>query len=454
MADLFAAAQAKSNLEGHLTFALKHEGLELAVLKRLFIETGPAAIEEWVRAKPTGAYSRRVWFLYEWLTGSRLDLPDADRGAYATVVDPGRQFCVPPKTSPRHRIKNNLPGTPAFCPLVYRTETLEGFIAADLTARAQSVMSAVPRSLLARTAAVLLLNDSRSSFEIEGEHRHHDRIRRWAHAIGQAGRRPIGQDELIRLQSILIGDARFVRLGLRSEGGFVGRHDYDLRMPVPDHISARPDDLSDLIVGLSDFDKGAARELDPVLAAAVLAFGFVYIHPFEDGNGRLHRYLIHHVLAQRGFGPAGLVFPVSAAILEQIDGYRAVLEDYSHRLLPAVQWQPTERGNVRVLNDTGDFYRFFDATPQSEYLYERVLRTIELNLPRETEILMRTDAFREKLKLIVDMPERLSDLLLRSLRQNGGSLSRRRRRREFAELTDDEARRIEGIYRDEFPGSG
>ena len=64
-----------------------------------------------------------------------------------------------------------------------------------------------------------------------------------------------------------------------------------------------------------------------MIAAAILAFGFVYIHPFEDGNGRIHRYLIHHVLAARGFNPPGVVFPVSAAILEQIDDYRRVLEE-------------------------------------------------------------------------------------------------------------------------------
>ena len=114
-----------------------------------------------------------------------------------------------------------------------------------------------------------------------------------------------------------------MKLGLRQDGGFVGEHDRESRMPLPDHISARHEDLPSLIDGMVAFDGGAALSLDPVVAAAVLAFGFVYIHPFEDGNGRIHRYLIHHVLAQRGFNPAGVVFPVSAAILERIDDYRA-----------------------------------------------------------------------------------------------------------------------------------
>ena len=438
------------SLEGHLTFALKHEGLDLAVLKSLFVATGPAPLADLVKARPTGTYARRVWFLYEWLTGVQLDLPNAGSGVYPLIVDPNQQYAVPAQTSPRHRVKNNLPGTPAYCPLVFRTEALERFIATDLQARAQQAIAAVPRHLLARTAAFLLLEDSKSSFAIEGEHPPQDRIQRWARAIGQAGQQPIDHDELLRLQRIVIGDARFVRLGLRTEGGFVGQHDRESRMPIPDHISARPADLPELVEGLAAFDRESALHLDPVVAASVLAFGFVYIHPFDDGNGRLHRYLIHHVLAQRGFNPPGVAFPVSAAILDRILDYRAALEDYSRRLLPLVQWVPTEYGNVRVLNDTGDFYRYFDATPHTEFLYRCVQRTIELDLPQEAEFLRRYDAFRNGLNLIVDMPDRLSDLLFRFFHQNGGTLSRRRREREFALLTDDEVTRIEAIYRREF----
>ena len=57
------------------------------------------------------------------------------------------------------------------------------------------------------------------------------------------------------------------------------------------------------------FDRGPAQELDAVIAAAILAFGFVYIHPFEDGNGRIHRYLIHHVLARARVQSAGRRVP-------------------------------------------------------------------------------------------------------------------------------------------------
>lgn len=440
-------------LEGHLTFGLKYEGLDLAVLKRLFQSTGPREIQAIVREKPTGSYARRLWFLYEWLTGDALDLPNADKGTYVPVVDPEQQWAADGENSSRHRVRNNLPGTPEFCPLVFRTAALERFVAMDLHNRAMAVVADVSRDLLARTAAFLLLKDSKSSYAIEGERAPQDRIQRWGRAIGEAGRQPLDLEELLRLQRIVIGDARFVQLGLRTEGGFVGEHDRDTRMPLPDHISARAEDLPPLIQGMTEFGNGPAQKLDPVIAATALAFGFVYVHPFEDdGNGRIHRYLIHHVLAQRGFNPPGVVFPVSAAILENIDEYRRVLEDYSARLLPVIDWEPTESGNVRVRNDTGDFYRFFDATPQAEFLYACVRKTIEEDLPNETDFLRRYDTLRERLVSFIDMPNRMVDLLFRFLHQNGGRLSQRARTREFDALTDAEVERIERLYEETFGG--
>ena len=440
-------------LEGHLTFALKYEGLDLAVLKRLFLATGPAAIETIVRESPTGSYARRLWHLYEWLTSTSLNLPDATGGRYVPIVDPELQWAAQGQTAPRYRVKNNLPGTPNFCPLVFRTQALERFIGLDLPKRAKDIVADVPHDLLARTAAFLLLKDSRSSYAIEGEHPPQDRIQRWGRAIGEAGRQPLDHDELLRLQKIVLGDNRFVKLGFRQEGGFVGEHDRENRMPLPDHISARPEDLPPLIDGMIAFDRGPARGLDAVIAAAILAFGFVYIHPFEDGNGRIHRYLIHHALAERGYNPPGVVFPVSAAIQEQIDAYRKVLKSYSQRLLPLIGWEPTPEFNVRVRNDTGDFYRFFDATPHAEFLYACVQRTIEHDLPNETEFLRRYDQFRQQVDAFIDMPERLTDLLFRFLHQNGGHLSNRAREKEFAALTDEEAARIESIYGEAF-GNG
>ena len=106
--------------------------------------------------------------------------------------------------------------------------------------------------------------------------------------------------------------------------------------------------------------------------------------------------------------------------------------------------------NVRVLNDTADFYRYFDATPHAEFLFECVQTTIERDLPEEAAFLERYDQFKARVETTVEMPASTVDLLFNFLKQNGGTLSRRAREREFAQLTDGEADHFSAIYRDLF----
>jgi Fic family protein len=108
--------------------------------------------------------------------------------------------------------------------------------------------------------------------------------------------------------------------------------------------------------------------VDPVVAAAVAAFGFVFIHPFDDGNGRIHRFLVHHVLAKRGFTPPGLLFPVSAAMLRNRLAYDQVLEHFSSSIMPFIRYDLDPEHGMTVHSDTARLYRYFDATVQAEYL--------------------------------------------------------------------------------------
>jgi Fic family protein len=192
--------------------------------------------------------------------------------------------------------------------------------------------------------------------------------------------------------------------------------------------------------------------LDPVLQAAATAFGFVYVHPFEDGNGRLHRCLIHHVLAERRFTPTGMVFPVSSVMLDRIDDYRTTLQAHSGPLMPFIEWRPTPDRNVEVLNDTADLYRYFDCTQAAEFLYACVQRTVEQDLPREIDYLRRHDEAIQRTMEAVEMPDRVAENLVMFIRQNRGTLSKHRRQGEFKQLTDDEVQRIEHIVTDAFAG--
>lgn len=434
-------------LLGHLTFALRYEGVDLLILKKLFEEIEKTEIEGIVRDQPTGQYSRRIWFFYEWLTGEKLEIADVKTGNYVDALDPDLQYPGPKQRSKRHRVWNNLPGNQDFCPLIRRTDKLEQISVEELERKVKETIGKVHPDLLSRAAAFLLLKDSKASYAIEGETPPENRAQRWGKAIGQAGQKDLTKDELLRLQEIVIEDRRFVEMGWRKEGGFVGVHNRVTSKPVPDHISARWQDVPQLIEGLISTNKSLIdSDYDPVLAAALIAFGFVFIHPFADGNGRVHRYLIHHVLARKGFAPKGLIFPVSAVILDRIEDYKEVLESYSKPRLDFIEWEATPDGNVKVLNDTIDLYRYFDATRQAEFLYECVEETVTNTLPEEVQYLERHDKMRTFIAEHFDMPDKDMENLIGFLRQNNGRLSKRARTKEFEALTDDEVAMLEEEY--------
>ncbi|MEA1897765.1 MAG: Fic family protein [Bacteroidota bacterium] len=442
----------KDSLYGHLTFGLKYEGINLLFFKKLFEKVEEQLIESLVKSEPLSQYSRKIWFLYEWLLQRQINIPDLKGGNYVQLVDENLQYAIEKGVnSSRHRIRNNLPGIVDFCPMINKTDKLENYIKEDLSEKTVSIVHGVHNDILLRTSTFLLLKDSKASFNIEGETPSSTRASRWGRVIGQAGSKPISKDEFLRLQQIVIENQRFTNMGFRTEGGFVGEHDRSTGEPIPDHISARWQDLDTLIQGLLDSDKLLeGSQFHPVLTAVKIAFGFVFIHPFSDGNGRIHRYLIHHILAKLKFTPQGIIFPVSAAILERIDDYRKVLQSYSHPLFDFIDWERTSDNNVKVLNDTIDYYRYFDATIQAEFLFDCVNNTIETIIPQEVTYLKKYDEFKFWLDDTFEMPDKIVAVLVRFLEQNNGSLSKRAREKEFTELSGEEVTLIEEQYKSYF----
>lgn len=435
-------------LYDQLVFALKYEGVNLIFFKIIFETIGPATVESWIRKEPLSQYCRRIWFLYEWLMHTKLSLPDLESGNYIPLLEEKLQYVSPqPIKSSRHRVNNNVPGTVGFCPLIHRTPKLDRYLAENLSSRMGEILGTIHKDTLRRTSAYLMLKDSKASFRIEGEESTQARATRWGKANELAGKKPLTKDELLRLQEIIIEDSRFTVMGYRTEGGFVGEHDRHTGAPIPEHISARWEDVDDLITGLIT----TASFLEtcmfhPVLSAAAVAFGFVYIHPFADGNGRLHRYVIHHLLSAMKFTPQGIIFPVSSAILEKIDEYRTVLETYSRPLLDCIEWRPTAGNNVEVLNKTIDYYRYFDATVHAEFLFECIEDTITRIIPEEVTYLEHYDRMKTWLDERFQMPNSKVALLIRFLEQNNSTLSKRAVNKEFQGLTEQEVKEIEEMY--------
>lgn len=142
-------------------------------------------------------------------------------------------------------------------------------------------------------------------------------------AVTEASRTPrFGEPELLSIHHRLMeADARSGIAGrLRSGQNWIGGNDYNPCGAdfVPPPVEALPHLLEDLYAEVNDDLK------PPIVQAALVHAQFETIHPFDDGNGRTGRALIHVILRRRGVAP-NYVPPVSVVLAASRDRYIAGL---------------------------------------------------------------------------------------------------------------------------------
>jgi hypothetical protein len=443
--DVFPSKYWPGNTLGdHLEFALKYDGVNLAILAVVFQKAALKDFLEYVRSKSIGKYARRLWFFYEFLTGETLPLDDVKKGNYIDLLEPDEYYTVTPaRQVRRQRINDNLLGDRRFCPTVRRTHALRDFEASDLPHRCRRVVAAYSPEMLKRALGYLYTKETKSSFEIEHIKPTSTRTERFVALLHLAEKEDFcDKKHLIELQSRIV-DARFRDSDYRRTQNYIGETIAWQKERIH-FVCPQPEDLSDLMEGLvaahQRMEKGHASA---VIQAAAIAYGFVFLHPFEDGNGRIHRFLLHNILARRGFTPEGVMFPLSASMLKNIADYDASLEAFSRPLMALVEYSLDEEGLMAVHNQTAGWYRNIDMTSQAEALFRFIEQTIDKELAGELAFLADYDRTKKAIQEIVDMPDRDIDLFIRFCLQNNGRLSSRKREDHFAALSDEEITRLE-----------
>jgi Fic family protein len=442
----YPLSYAPKDVFGHLRFAMRYEPIDLNVLSALFAKIDRNELEAWIKGEPVGRYPRRAWYLYELLTGVTLDVPEVPPTDNVLLLDPALHITSTGVRVRRQRILDNLLGNRDYCPMIRRTGRINAAIEQKLPKEAKSIVEGVDPALLARAVHYLFTKETKSSFAIEGEVPSTDRTLRFVAALGRADHFDTGDKQaFVELQNSIV-DPRYAQKDWRALQNYVGQTTSNYTQIVH-FICPKPEDVASLMNGwmrtVARIEDGA---VDPICAATITGFGFVFIHPFEDGNGRIHRFLIHHSLAKLKFAPQGLLFPVSAAMLRDPKAYDAALNAFSGKIMPKIEYDMDEQQQLTVLNKTDRLYRYYDATAQAEYLYEAVAETIRKDLREEIEFLEVFDKAMIATQKIVDMPDARASLLVRLILQNHGTLSGKKRR-QFAELSDEEVTKIEEAIR-------
>ena len=435
-------------LGDHLEFALKYDGVNLGILSAIFDVADSGEIAAYIESKPISKYARCIWFFYEFLTGHELPLEDLKRGNYVNLLDSSRYYTVEPGTRVRRqRVNNNLLGEPSFCPVIRRTEMLRRFEESDLSTRCMQVLKRFPPDLIRRALSYLYTKETKSSFEIEHIEPSSNRTEKFVAMLHLAEREDFCEKErLIEVQNRIV-DPRFAAQDYRNSQTYVGET-VTWQKECIHYVCPKPEMVRDLMAGLITLHRRMEQgQVHPVAQAAAVSYGLVFIHPFQDGNGRIHRFLIHNILARRRFSPPGIMFPVSAAMLNDPAEYDASLEAFSRQIMVLVNYTLDEKGEMTVHNDIAQWYRYIDMTAQTEALFGFIEKTITTELEEELKFLENYDRTKKAIQEIVDMPDRQIDLFIRFCLQNNGRLSRRKRASYFDVLTDDEIQQMEEAVR-------
>jgi hypothetical protein len=433
----------------HLEFSLKYDDLNLDFLKAVFEKITPEQVKDFAAATPAGKYTRRIGFFYEFLTGQQIDLKVAISGNYVDLLDSNKYIIGRIEKNVRWRINNNLLGVPAFCPIIRKTRELKELLSLDMHDKIRQLKTGYPIELFARAIQYLYRKETRSSYEIEKEQPAPDRMEKFVALLQQAGTETpeelLDQQRLTQLQHAIV-DPRYAASGFRDTQIYIGESLPNFIESI--HYVGPPSEIiSSLMDGLVSVAFRSSGN-HPGIRAALISFGFVFIHPFDDGNGRIHRFLIHDVLVQDKMVPQGLIIPVSAHMLNHIRDYDNVLEKYSKPLMQRIRYDKTSGGEIIVTNQPGiePYFRYPDLTDQCIYLIRTIHATLTDDMPEELLFIQRYDEAKKELQQIVDMPDKKLTNMMMFLHQNKGVFPKRRRE-QFSELTDQEIQQMQDAYR-------
>lgn len=440
--------QPKDNVYDHLVFSIKHEDLNLCFLSRIFSKLSTEDLEVFVLSSLNGKYHRSIGFLYEFLTKKTVDIPNLNSGNYFDLLDDKKYYTGNLIKNKKWRVNVNFLGTTEYCPIVRKTDQLVNQLEWDISKDIIEIEKSFPEDIYIRATNYLYSKETKSSYQIEKEVPTMDRMERFINILSKAGTSDeedlLSENDLKVLQNAIV-DPRFANEAFRDFQNYVGESLPNFIENIH-YICPQPEIVRSLMAGLKS-SYHIARETHPFILAAIVSFGYVFIHPFEDGNGRIHRFLIHDILVRTGLFKEGFIIPVSAYMLNNPKEYDKTLENYSKPLMKIIAYSKNPSEEVEITNKSivTPYFKYPDLTEQVSFIAKIIKETLNTDLPKELKFIQCYDELKKSIQNIVDMPDKMVSNMILFLHQNKGVFPKRRRK-QFKMLTDDEISAMEKAY--------
>jgi hypothetical protein len=431
----------------HLEFALKYDDINLAFIKEIFTSIEHQTILDYIKTNPNRKYSRIIGYLYEFTVEKSIEV-SVKTTNYEDLLDPSRYVTGNITKIPKWKVNDNLLGPKKFCPVIRRTTELSELLDWNIEEAFTNLRHKYSPEIFNRASYYLYKKETKSSSEIEKEEPSHERMERFIALLEDAGQKPfeesLSEKELVRIQNVIV-DSRYADDGFRNFQNYVGQTMRDYTQKIY-YVCPPPQFVRSLMQGIVELNKKNTFT-ETIIKATMISFGYVYIHPFEDGNGRIHRFLIHDILVRDGIVPNSTILPVSAQILTQMDEYDTTLELLSKLIERKAKYDIDASGEMTVNNSSEieALYRFPDLTSHTVFLARAIKSTINKDVPEELHFLQCYDELKRDIQSIVDMPDKKVDRMILFLHQNKGKLAGRKRIF-FKELNDNEIEQMELAY--------
>ncbi|WP_398495979.1 Fic family protein [Variovorax sp.] len=444
----------------HAQFGLKHEGVELAILHEAMKQVSAEEMAEALVEQPKAANLRRLAFVWEKANARELPLPWSTTGGnYLDMFDPREHYTGPVwEKSTRLRVNFNGLGPYHYCPVMLRDAELERRGAKVLERLERWVTDPGNVDLVDRVMDWAYLSETRDSYAIENEDASPDKARAFMAAMQHlADRRPLTESYIAALQQAVISRPELSEHAFRSGQNWLQRGGHGVLairyLPPP------PEVLPGLMDGFMQM-ANAGDDVPPLIKAALVSFGFVFLHPFIDGNGRLSRLLAHHSLNYNGALPqthgTPAILPLSVAMKKHERDYLQALETFSK---PArALWDVTYIDGARFdfqFRSSPMIYGNWAGQAAAEFVISCAEAALEQTLLEETAYLQAYDQAFETIDSAFDLPNRTINLLIQWIQQNHCRMPERRRKsQELYMLKPAEIDAIEAIVARAFEPSG
>jgi len=366
---------------------------------------------------------RQICYLWELTNGQPLEGLPAAAGAYSPLFDPEKFVTGPSHRNARWRVDFNGLGSPSYCPTVRHTPEIQALLDKNILGSASQFIAGLDKTALDRAVQWADLSETQGSFVIENELPTSSKAEAFAALLARANApERMTEDYLVALQNLAVSNPLDKAVQFRSGQNW-------LRNALPGalgvtYLPPEPSLMMSLMDEIMTLANNTKSGIDPLILGSLVSFGFVFAHPFMDGNGRLARFLFHKLVCSHGVLPNGLVLPVSVAMKRHEERYLYVLQTFSK---PArALWQVTAIDDVRVdavFKGDPEIYRYWDATDCVAFGLQMASEALERDLRDESVFLHRFDLVYKAVNDAVDMNNNDLVLLVRSCLQNEGKLS-------------------------------